>query len=149
METTTRARHLFTLILATVGVLSICWLGSATSSAQSGTAATSVAVESGPETFQESCAVCHGAKGRGNGPAAAALIPRPSDLSTLAKRNGGVFPTAHVEAVLKSTDNSVEGHTSAMMIWRAMFLADANGNSTAADTRVSNLVKFIASLQVK
>lgn len=31
--------------------------------------------------FKEQCAACHGARGRGDGPAAAALQPKPADLS--------------------------------------------------------------------
>jgi len=36
------------------------------------------------EVFEDSCAVCHGPKGAGNGPAAAALEPPPADLKMMA-----------------------------------------------------------------
>ena len=42
-------------------------------------AATSV--EHGARLFAESCALCHGADGKGDGPAAAALTVRPADLT--------------------------------------------------------------------
>ena len=35
----------------------------------------------GAEVFKAQCTVCHGAKGKGDGPAAAGLKPRPPDLS--------------------------------------------------------------------
>jgi hypothetical protein len=35
----------------------------------------------------------------------------------------------------------------AMMIWGTMFVAEANGNSGAAEVRVRDLVAFIASIQ--
>lgn len=35
----------------------------------------------GARVFQERCAACHGAGGKGDGPAAAALTPPPKDLS--------------------------------------------------------------------
>jgi cbb3-type cytochrome oxidase subunit 1/cbb3-type cytochrome oxidase cytochrome c subunit/cytochrome c553 len=35
----------------------------------------------GAEAFARNCAGCHGQEGRGDGPAAVALLPRPSDLS--------------------------------------------------------------------
>lgn len=35
----------------------------------------------GIETYKRQCVVCHGAKGEGDGPAAPALKPRPSDLT--------------------------------------------------------------------
>jgi hypothetical protein len=40
------------------------------------------------------CADCHGAKGKGNGPMAANLSPRPANLSRLAV--GGGYPTTRV-----------------------------------------------------
>lgn len=36
---------------------------------------------SGRDVFRSYCAACHGAEGRGNGPAAAAMSPRPVDLT--------------------------------------------------------------------
>lgn len=35
----------------------------------------------GKEIFQTNCATCHGPEGKGNGPAAAALNPKPRNLS--------------------------------------------------------------------
>ncbi len=35
----------------------------------------------GKEVFQANCAACHGPEGKGNGPAAAALDPKPRNLS--------------------------------------------------------------------
>lgn len=36
--------------------------------------------DSGPKLWREHCMVCHGAAGRGDGPAASALQPPPADL---------------------------------------------------------------------
>jgi mono/diheme cytochrome c family protein len=104
------------------------------------------AVDRGRTTFQETCAVCHGDRGRGDGLAASSLTPRPINLTALAKKDG-LFPAAHVEAVLKGTD-TVGAHSSEMMIWRALFLADANGNEKAADARVTDLIRYLESIQV-
>lgn len=38
----------------------------------------------GREVYQANCSSCHGATGRGDGPAASALTPRPSDLTNAA-----------------------------------------------------------------
>jgi mono/diheme cytochrome c family protein len=35
----------------------------------------------GAKIYRAQCTICHGAKGKGDGPAAAGLKPRPSDLS--------------------------------------------------------------------
>ncbi len=52
----------------------------------------------GPEDFASYCAACHGTGGRGDGPMAATLDRRPADLTGLAHRNGGTFPTTRVMA---------------------------------------------------
>jgi mono/diheme cytochrome c family protein len=36
----------------------------------------------GEEVFKTNCVVCHGSEGKGNGPAAAGLTPRPADLAS-------------------------------------------------------------------
>lgn len=50
--------------------------------------------------FATYCAACHGAGGRGNGASAAGMQPAPADLTGLAARNGGVFPTTRVMAYI-------------------------------------------------
>jgi mono/diheme cytochrome c family protein len=37
--------------------------------------------DKGKALFEEKCMICHGANGRGNGPAAAALSPPPKDFN--------------------------------------------------------------------
>ena len=46
--------------------------------------------------YQTSCASCHGIDGKGTGPVAPALTPKPSDLTMLAKKNNGVFPFGRI-----------------------------------------------------
>lgn len=57
-------------------------------------------VSRGGQLFQDNCAGCHGAGARGDGPSAAGLSPKPADLTGLAARNGGVFPTAEVMSAI-------------------------------------------------
>jgi high-affinity iron transporter len=45
-------------------------------------------IESGREIYTELCFGCHGAAGRGDGPAAAGLAPRPADLANAARMRG-------------------------------------------------------------
>ena len=62
------------LFLATFTVFSL----STVSAAEKGDAA------KGKETFQTTCAACHGPEGKGDGVAAAALDPKPRNLSDAA-----------------------------------------------------------------
>ena len=41
-------------------------------------------LERGEKLYRTYCAACHGVSGRGNGPAAATLTPKPSDLREMA-----------------------------------------------------------------
>jgi mono/diheme cytochrome c family protein len=56
---------------------------------------------SGKEMFKTYCASCHGANGKGDGPAASALKTTPADLTMLAKNNGGKFPADKVASILR------------------------------------------------
>jgi mono/diheme cytochrome c family protein len=41
-------------------------------------------LEQGRQLFKQNCIVCHGAEGRGDGPAATSLKPHPADLAMMA-----------------------------------------------------------------
>lgn len=56
--------------------------------------------EEGRTFFAANCISCHGRDAQGNGPAAEYLSAHPSDLTTLAQRNGGTFPTARALAYI-------------------------------------------------
>ena len=47
-------------------------------------AADKASIEQGRHLFEKNCVSCHGPAGRGDGPAAAALKPRPADLAMMA-----------------------------------------------------------------
>jgi hypothetical protein len=50
----------------------------------------------GRDDYIVNCASCHGDDGKGRGPLAARLKRRPSDLTAIARKNSGVFPTTKV-----------------------------------------------------
>ena len=47
---------------------------------------------SGADEYNRLCAACHGEDGRGDGPVAGVLKTPPTNLTLLAKNNGGHFP---------------------------------------------------------
>jgi cytochrome c551/c552 len=104
--------------------------------------------ERGKAIFIEHCGVCHGDRGKGNGIAASSLRTRPTNLATLAKRSGA-FPADRVDAVLRGKAPVTLHGTDTMMIWGAVFLADANGNSSIANQRIADVVEFIRSIQTR
>ncbi len=105
------------------------------------------AVNSGPEMFKNYCAACHGVDGKGGGPAAAALKIPPADLTALAKKNSGKFPTARVERVIGGDDAIAAHGSSEMPLWRPLFDSLSPSNESMAKLRIANLTKYIESLQ--
>lgn len=146
-EIVMRARNGRRFMRTIIGVLAGCALA-ATVLAQGATPPGATAVERGRATFRQHCAVCHGDHGKGNGPAASALRPRPRDLSTLGRRQGG-FSAAGVEATIKGTAPVTAHGSPTMQMWGAFFTADANGNQAEADRRIADVVAFIESIQAK
>lgn len=47
----------------------------------------------GKYEYESRCASCHGHSGQGFGPVRPHLVKHPPDLTTLARRSGGAFPT--------------------------------------------------------
>ena len=71
----------------------------------------------GKREYMNRCAVCHGASGKGDGGAIDILKTAPTDLTTLSRKNGGVFPYDRVYAVIDGRQ-AVKGHGSREMpIW--------------------------------
>ncbi|MBF9033284.1 c-type cytochrome [Rhodobacterales bacterium HKCCE2091] len=54
----------------------------------------------GRNLFAEHCVACHGPAGRGDGPAAADVGRPVPDLTAIASRRGGVFPTVEVMSII-------------------------------------------------
>ena len=104
---------------------------------------------SGPEMFKQYCAVCHGAGAKGDGPAASALKPPPPDLTTLTKRHDGTFPKAHVANVLRNGVNAPAHGSVEMPIWGPLFASVNQGDQGEVNLRISNLTKYIESIQQK
>ena len=103
----------------------------------------------GEELFLFYCASCHGPDGKGNGPTAVVFKMQPTDLTTIAKRNDGVFPTAQVTDVVAGPDNLfIPAHGSSQMpVWGPIFRAlDPSGDNKR---RIAQLVKYLESIQTR
>ena len=97
------------------------WLMTAGLAAAMSGAAQAQDVDVGKSEFQSSCASCHGADGKGNGPLREQLRVPPPDLTVLARNNNGEFPAA---ALYQTIDGSkaVPAHGNREMpIWGERF----------------------------
>jgi mono/diheme cytochrome c family protein len=102
----------------------------------------------GKSLFHEYCAVCHGADGKGAGPAAKALQLPPGDLTQISRKNEGKFPEDRILRVLKG-EQPVTAHGSQdMPIWGKVF-NNMSGSLSMGQTRIHALLQYVESLQAK
>jgi mono/diheme cytochrome c family protein len=102
----------------------------------------------GRDLFDFYCASCHGRDLTGTGPVAEALKTSPTDLTTIAKRNRGVFPKARVAAFVTGDDGPrtpVHGSKD-MPVWGPIFRG-LDPRDTYNAVRIANIVDYIESQQ--
>jgi len=104
---------------------------------------------SGPDMYVAYCASCHGKDGKGGGPAASALKTPPPDLTTLAQRNNGKFPSDHVYQIIRGDVNMPAHGNKEMPVWGPVFLAMSAAHPAQVQMRLTNLAKYLESLQQK
>jgi mono/diheme cytochrome c family protein len=97
----------------------------------------------GHEMFTSYCAPCHGRTGKGDGPAAKALNPKPADLTQLTKKHGGTaFPTKDFEDKVSGMAMSPAHGNTDMPVWGPILRE--LGNDTM---RMYNLRTYVETLQ--
>jgi mono/diheme cytochrome c family protein len=106
-------------------------------------------VPSGKAMFKQYCAACHGADGKGRGPATPTLNTRVPDLTTLSKRHEGKFPFEYVESVLRFGPGLSAHGSAEMPVWGPIFQYLENYNDAAVRQRIRNLCEYIESIQQK
>ena len=110
--------------------------------------ARSTTAMAGQDLFREYCAVCHGTDATGEGPAAAALKVKPSNLTQISRKNGNKYPEIHVQRVINGEDELAAHGSRDMPVWGQIFRA-MNSNQDMGAVRVYNLVKYIEQIQEK
>jgi mono/diheme cytochrome c family protein len=87
--------------------------------------------DTGRQAYYDKCASCHGVDAKGQGLVAKFLIKAPRDLTTLSKKNGGVFPYLHVEAVIDGRATTAVHGDRDMPVWGGFYLRE--GERTQAN----------------
>jgi mono/diheme cytochrome c family protein len=102
----------------------------------------------GPDLYRAYCASCHGREAKGNGPAAPALKADVPDLTTIAQRNGGVFPKHRVRQIISGDEIFISHGSREMPIWGPIF-HQVEYDRDWGLVRLENLAKYLESIQQK
>jgi mono/diheme cytochrome c family protein len=142
------ARRVFALSWSVVAACAVVTLGAQAQASSQGTANHQQLIRSlkGSDLFRAYCAPCHGADGKGNGPAASALKAKVPDLTLLAQRNGGTFPSAQVSKTILGDDTIAAHGSREMPVWGPIF-HEIEQDVDRGNVRIDNLVKYLASIQ--
>ena len=103
------------------------------------------------QDYADYCAACHGTTGKGDGIAAAGLSKKPADLTQLAARNGGEFPTTRVMAQIwgyaKAKGRGVMPDFAPMMTGDLVPYDGGDGIQTPTPERLVALAEYLKTLQ--
>ena len=105
----------------------------------------------GRVAYQENCASCHEVAAKGDGPIAAGLTTAPPDLTMIAARNGGVFPTDQVMSTIDGLDRG-EHFSTAMPEFGAgdmgaTVIVEEDGLGTPVPMQLLALAEYLESIQ--
>jgi mono/diheme cytochrome c family protein len=108
------------------------------------------AVAEGRRLYRIYCSGCHGAQGRGDGPAADDLGPAPADLAVIQRNNDGVYPAAKLEKSISGLDSEPGHRSREMPLWGFAFRetgSDAD-QTKVVEEKIRKLVKYLESIQI-
>ena len=137
------------LVMAAIATLAV-----GTSYAEQSTSKVTIPVSrttptSGKQMYVSYCSPCHAVDGRGQGPVASALRTPPTDLTVISPNNHGKYPDSHIAAVLQN-GVQIPSHGSAEMpVWGPILAKMDQGNAQGRMLRISNLSRYLETMQVK
>jgi mono/diheme cytochrome c family protein len=109
-------------------------------------------IAQGRADFNKLCAPCHSESGKGNGPELK-VIPgiKPKNLTTIAARNGGVFPFRDVEDTIDGRKVIPSHKRFDMPFWGVNFQQQGQEFTSTSEAktrkRIDAIVDYIATLQ--
>jgi mono/diheme cytochrome c family protein len=116
-------------------------------------------VDIGKAEYEQKCTICHGPLGKGDGAYSVMLKKPATDLTTLSRKNAGVFPFARVFETIEGTHELKAHGTREMPIWGKEYRSSKyyddylhdpeSDRSYFARSRILALTEYIYRLQAK
>ena len=149
---------IFTILAISAAVALTVGLMASTAAAQDAGSAThstkAGGLAAGKADFDQYCAQCHGANGKGNGPETDMVAGiAPPDLTHLAAGNGGKFPAELVAETIDGRKGIPSHRRFDMPFWGVNFQESGKeftpASEAQAKARINALVAYIESIQAK
>jgi mono/diheme cytochrome c family protein len=106
---------------------------------------------SGLEMYQSLCASCHGVGGEGDGPVAPLIKVHVPDLTRIAKRYGGEFPSEDIHRTIDGRFDRPAHGPRDMPVWGWQFYRSDTTNDPVerarVDALIDRLVVYLRSIQ--
>ena len=107
--------------------------------------------------YRNSCAVCHGEDGSGNGPFAGMMEIAPADLTVIQSNNGGVFPVERLYKAIDGTEEVSAHGMRDMPVWGSRYIARIDDDPSFdyppeererySRNRILALVEYLSTIQ--
>lgn len=108
--------------------------------------------DAGKLAYLRYCSACHGEEAKGDGVVSGFLRPRPTNLTLIAKKNGGKFPFMKVLHAIDGTISIAAHGKKDMPVWGAVLKEEAPSESAgeaAVRGTLTLITSYLQSIQQK
>jgi mono/diheme cytochrome c family protein len=108
--------------------------------------------EAGRDMYVRYCGACHGPAGKGDGIAGTFIRPKPADLTQIAKKNGGQFPTEKVAETIDGRNTPRVHGDPDMPVWGEIFQEQAGWDASRrarVRAQILAITAYLGSIQEK
>ena len=114
----------------------------------------SAQMTAGEIEYQQACASCHGASGKGDGPVSAYMNVKVPDLTKIASSEEGNFPFQKLMEMIdgRNSERQIKAHGSPMPVWGDRFMVESGSadniqNEINTLGRITSLVYYLERMQ--
>ena len=108
--------------------------------------------DAGKMAYLRYCSACHGEDAKGDGVVSGFLRPKPTDLTFIAKRNGGKFPFMKILHAIDGTTSIAAHGKGDMPVWGEVLKEEApaaSAGEAAVRGKLTLITSYLQSIQRK